>query len=170
MDATRDEVEQAFRDHWQVGSVDEDWPAWPERLTEDVEYVEHHFGRMRGREQVRAWIVDLMAQRADVHAVLEWYVIDGDRLVLGMQNRYYHPDPAQPPIDFDGLTVLSYAGDGLFGRQEDYWDLKGATSAWTTFAAALEQHGGRGLGDGRLERLERQRRADTAAVFARHGR
>lgn len=86
-----------------------------------------------------------------------------------MQNRYYHPDPACAPLDFPGLTVLEYAGDGLFGYQEDYWDVGWAKAAHAEFTAAVERCGGRGLGDGRVEQLEAERRAQTLAVFARGG-
>jgi hypothetical protein len=159
------EVHAAFRLHWTIGSVEERWSAWPDRLTADVRYLEHFYGEMRGREQVRAWIVGLMAQRADVHAVLDWYMVSGRRLVLNMQNRYYNPDPAGEPFDVPGLTILEYAGDGLFGYQEDYWSQRLAKIAHANFTAAVAAWGGRGLEGGRLERLERERRAQNLAVL-----
>ena len=164
-----EEVEQAFQADWTTGSLDEDWARWPEHLTEDVHYVERFFGTMHGREAVRAWITDLMVVRADVHAVLDWYVVKGRRVILSMQNRYYSPDPALPHIDFAGLTVLEYAGDGLFGYEEDYWDLAGAKTAYERFTAEVERCGGRGLENGRLEQLQAERRAATLEVFARGG-
>ncbi|MBK5307717.1 MAG: nuclear transport factor 2 family protein [Frankiaceae bacterium] len=166
-DVDRAEVEAAFRQHWTVGCVEENWAAWPDRLTEDVDYVEHVYGEMRGREAVRSWIVSLMEQRADVHALLDWYVISGSRLILNMTNRYYHPDPAGAPFDFPGLTVLGYAGDGLFGYQEDYWSQRLAKVAYLSWAAAVEQAGGRGLDGDRFEQLERERKAQNLAVLAR---
>jgi len=110
-----------------------------------------------------------MTVRADVHAVLDWYLVKGDRVVLSMQNRYYNPDPAGPPFDFAGLTVLEYGGDGLFRYEEDYWDLAGAKAAYERFTAEVERVGGRGLEGGRLEQLQAERRAATEAVFARGG-
>ena len=159
------EVHEAFRGFWTTGSLDEDWERWPDHLTTDVHYVERFFGTMHGREAVRAWITSLMQQRADVHAVLDWYLVKGRRVVLSMQNRYYSPDPAQPHIDFAGLTVLEYAGDGLFGYEEDYWDLAGAKRAHERFTAEVERCGGRGLGEGRYEQLEQERREHTLAVL-----
>jgi hypothetical protein len=164
------EVHAAFREHWTVGSLEERWAEWPDRLTPDVEYVEHVFGEMRGRDQVRAWITELMVLRADVHAVLDWYMVQGSRVVLNMQNRYYNPDPAGVHFDFPGLTVLTYAGDGLFGRQEDYWCVRTSKTAYAAWSDAVTRHGGRGLDGGRFEALEAQRRADTLAVFDRGGR
>lgn len=169
MSVDRAEVQAAFRLHWTTGSVDENWAAWPDRLTEDVDYIEHFYGEMRGREAVRTWIVGLMAQRADVHAVLDWYVISGRRVILSMTNRYYSPDPAGAPFDFPGLTVLGYAGDGLFGYQEDYWDQRLAKLAYAGWVAAVEVCGGRGLGGGRLEQLEAERRAQNLAVLRTGG-
>ena len=163
------EVEEAFRQFWTVGSLDENWAAWPDRLTEDVHYVERFFGEMHGREAVRAWITALMAERSDVHAVLDWYIVSGHRVVLSMQNRYYSPVPGGAPYDFAGLTVLEYGGDGMFRYEEDYWDLAGAKACHAAFSAAVEQAGGRGLENGRLEQLEAERRAATLEVFARGG-
>ena len=48
----RAEVEAAFRHFWTVGNVDENWRAWPDLFTEDVHYVEHIYGEMRGRAAV----------------------------------------------------------------------------------------------------------------------
>lgn len=163
----RAEVQAAFEQFWTVGCIEEDWSSWVDRLTPDVDYVEHHFGDFTGRDEVRAWITELMVVRADVHALLEWYVIDGDRLVLSMQNRYYHPDPAGTPFDFPGMTALTYGGDGLFRRQEDYWCAKGATASYLAFAAAVEEYGGKGLEGGRLEALEAERKAANRAVLER---
>jgi hypothetical protein len=57
-----DEVERAFRDYWTKGAVGEDWDAWSDLFTEDVEYIEHVLGSKRGREEVRAWIKPIMAE------------------------------------------------------------------------------------------------------------
>jgi hypothetical protein len=162
-------TEQAFHRIWTTGSINEDWARWPDHLTEDVLYVERVFGTMHGREAVRSWITELMAVRTDVHAVLNWYIVKGDRVVLDMTNRYYHPDPGQPPIDFAGLTVLGYAGDGLFGYEEDYWDAAGAKTAYQQFTAAVAEHGGKGLENGRYDDLEAERKASNLEVLQRGG-
>src|SRR5258707_1274578 len=45
----REEVETAFQRFWTVGNVNEDWAAWTQHFTEDVRYIEHIYGEMRGR-------------------------------------------------------------------------------------------------------------------------
>ena len=163
------EVESAFHRILTTGITDEDWIGWTDLLTEDVLYVERIFGTMHGRAAVRAWITELMAAKADVHGVLNWYVVKGDRVVFDMTNRIYHPDPSQPPIDFAGLTVLQYAGDGLFGYEEDYGDAMGSEAVYGTWMKAIEEHGGKGLEGGRLEQLEAERKAHNHAVLAAGG-
>jgi hypothetical protein len=57
-----------------------------------------------------------------------------------MQNRRDHPDPTQPPIDFPGITILRYAGNGKWNYEEDYWAFTQATKASKEYAAACEKH------------------------------
>jgi SnoaL-like domain len=165
----RGEAEAAFKRFWTIGNVDENWEAWPSLFTEDVHYVEHVYGEMRGRAAVAKWITDLMAKNRDVHAVIDWYLISGRRVVVNMQNRYYNPDPAGSPFDFPGISILEYAGGGLFRSEEDYWCVRTAKACHVAFLAAVERCGGRGLEGGRFEALEAARRADALAVFARGG-
>ena len=163
------QTEQAFHQIWTTGLIEEDWEHWPDHLTEDVLYVERVFGTMRGREQVRQWITELMAARADVHGLVNWYIVKGDRVVFDMTNRYYHPDPKGQPIDFAGLTVLEHAGNGQFRYEEDYWDTNGAKAAYDAFTTAVAECGGKGLDNGRFEALEAERKAANYALMKRGG-
>jgi hypothetical protein len=153
------EVLEAFHAFWTTGSTNEDWEGWVDHLTPDVEYVERQLGTMHGRDAVRTWITELMAVSSDVHAVLNWYIVAGDRVVFDMWNRYFHPDPSQPPIDFAGLTVLTYGGDGLFKREEDYWDQATARTAYLAWTSACQEWGSKGDHE-HLAALDAQRRAD----------
>jgi ketosteroid isomerase-like protein len=115
------EVEQAFRHYWQTGAVGEDWDAWSDLFTEDALYVEHVLGDMHGRAAIKAWIGPIMDKFSELYTAYEWHMVTGDRVVVYMQNRRDHPDPDQPPIDFPGITILGYAGDGKWSYEEDYW-------------------------------------------------
>ena len=121
----RDEVEAAFRTYWQLGAVGEDWDAWCDTcFTEDVTYIEHILGNKQGREAVRAWIKPTMADYGEIYTAYEWHMVDDDgRVVVYMQNRRDNPEPGAPPIDFPGMTVLQYAGNGQFSLEEDFWSL-----------------------------------------------
>lgn len=128
------EVEEAFLQYWRLGAVGEQWEAWADLFTEDALYVEHVLGTMHGRDEIKRWIVDIMNQYSELYTVYEWHMVEGNRVVVYMQNRRDDPDPSQPPIDFPGITILDYAGDGKFSKEEDYWSVPGANRAGKRYA------------------------------------
>lgn len=137
----RKELEQAFRNYWQTGAVGEDWHAFANLFTEDARYVEHVLGNLHGREEIRAWIVDIMERFCELYTVYEWHSVDeeGDRVIAYMQNRRDHPS-GTGVIDFPGVTILHYAGDGLFDGEEDFWALPAANAATKQYAEACAEH------------------------------
>lgn len=151
---SREEVEAAFQRYWRLGALEERWADWPDCFTEDVHYVEHVYGEMRGRERVRAWITGLMASNTHIHAVLNWYLIQGDRIVLHMRNRYYNP-AGGPPIDFPGMTVLGYAGEGLFSYEEDWWSMAAGRDCHARFTRLLREHGAEAIAETSARRAAR---------------
>ena len=140
MSHSRTEVEEAFRKYWRVGAVEERWADWTDCFTEDVHYVERVYGEMHGRAAVRDWITMLMVHNPHVHAVLNWYMIEGDRVVVHMLNRYENPSGGVP-LDFPGVTILGYAGNGLFSDEEDWWSLAAGKDCYRAFQALLLEHG-----------------------------
>ena len=136
----RAELEEAFRTYWRAGAVGEDWDAWADLFTEDCRYFEHFYGPMRGRETVRAWIKPVMEKYGEIYTAYEWHMLDdGGRVVVYMQNRRDNPEPGAPPIDFPGMTVLQYAGDGRFSLEEDFWSLPEGTRTMRQYADACKQ-------------------------------
>lgn len=122
-----DEVENAFRRYWSVGAVREDWGGFADMFTEDAQYKEHFLGFLTGREEIRSWIQGIMASYPELYTVYEWHMLDASgRVVVAMQNRRDNPQPGGDPLDFPGVTILQYAGQGLFSSEEDYWSVKGA--------------------------------------------
>lgn len=156
MSHSRDEVEAAFQRYWRVGALEERWADWPDCFTEDVHYVERVYGELHGRESVRAWITGLMRKNPHIHAVLNWYLIEDDRVVIHMLNRYYSPAPGGQPIDFPGMTVLGYAGDGLFSYEEDWWSMSAGRDCHKRFTRLLQEHGA----DAITETAERRSKRD----------
>jgi len=57
------------------------------------------------------------------YTVYEWHTVDAGagRVIVYMQNRRDHPS-GKEVIDFPGVTLLDYAGGGLWNREEDFWD------------------------------------------------
>lgn len=138
---SRDELEQAFRTYWQTGAVGEDWDAWADLFAEDASYVEHVLGNLEGREAIRNWIKPIMAQYGEIYTAYEWHSVDPDagRVIVYMQNRRDHPS-GTGVIDFPGVTILDYAGNGKWKREEDFWAVPRATAASEEYEAARKQH------------------------------
>ena len=114
---SEEEIEAAFQKYWRLGAVGEDWDAWCDQcFTDDVKYVEHVLGDKNGREEVRAWIKPIMEEYGELYTAYEWHTVDAaaGRVVVYMQNRRDNPQAGAPPIDFPGITVLEYGGDGKF--------------------------------------------------------
>jgi len=137
---SRDELERAFQHYWQTGAVGEDWDAWADLFTEDADYVEHVLGTMKGREAIRAWIKPIMAQYGELYTAHEWHTVDPEhgRVIVYMQNRRDHPS-GTGTIDFPGITILDYAGNDQWRREEDFWAVQKAYATVEEYAAACKQ-------------------------------
>lgn len=137
---SREELERAFQHYWQTGAVGEDWDAWADLFTEDAEYVEHVLGNLKGREAIRAWIKPIMEQFGELYTAYEWHSVDeaSGRVVVYMRNRRDHPS-GKGTIDFPGITILQYAGNNQWSREEDFWAVQKAYAATDEYAAACAQ-------------------------------
>ena len=138
---SREELEQAFRTYWRTGAVGEDWNAWCDLFTEDATYVEHMYGNMHGRENIRKWIVPVMAKYLEIYTGYEWHVVDEERgrVILYVQNRRDHPS-GKGTCDFPGVTILDYAGNGKWKQEEDYYSISGRDRAMKEYEEARRQY------------------------------
>jgi hypothetical protein len=137
----RDELEQAFRHYWQTGAVGEDWQGFADNFTEDALYIEHILGTHHGREDVRKWIVPIMEEYCELYTAYEWHTVDPEagRVIVYMQNRRDHPS-GRGTLDFPGVTILEYAGDGLWSQEEDYWAVPAARAVTKQYVEACAEH------------------------------
>jgi ketosteroid isomerase-like protein len=136
----REEVEQAFITYFRTGGVGEDWDGFADLFTEDAVYIEHVLGNMQGREEIRTWINSVMNEYPEIYTAYEWHQIEGDRVVFYMQNRRDNPDPNGPPtIDFPGISVLHYAGNGKWSYEEDLWAFPASIEASKQYEAACKR-------------------------------
>jgi hypothetical protein len=123
------ELEAAFSAHWEVVErvrATGDWTAYAEEFTEDVVYLEHAFGELNGREEVRAWAVNTMGAfpgRVMTGFPVAWKVLDPPTSRVICEVRNLMPDPGDGSVlEEPNLTILTYAGDGLWSRQEDVYN------------------------------------------------
>jgi ketosteroid isomerase-like protein len=121
-----------------------DWDQWVDQYTPDVLYIEHAAGTMRGREEVRPWIWRTMESFPGNHMVAFpslWSVIDEatGRIICELDNPMRDPGDGTV-ISATNISILTYAGDGLWKQQEDIYNpLRFARAAlkWCRKAAEL---------------------------------
>ncbi|MGW0163262.1 nuclear transport factor 2 family protein [Mycobacterium sp. NPDC003323] len=126
---TRDELTEAYATFEQTvarAALTRDWDPWVDQYTADVEYVEHAAGTMRGRDEVRPWIWKTMesfpGNRMTAFPSL-WSVIDEStsRVICELDNPMRDPGDGTV-ISATNISILTYAGDGLWRRQEDIYN------------------------------------------------
>ena len=103
-----------------------DWDAWVSHYTPDVDYIEHAMGTMKGRAQVREWIYRTMTTFPGSHMTAFpslWSVIDEPtgRVIIELDNPMRDPGDGTI-ISATNISIITYAGDGLWSRQEDIYN------------------------------------------------
>ncbi|QLL07774.1 nuclear transport factor 2 family protein [Mycobacterium vicinigordonae] len=103
-----------------------DWDAWVQHYTPDVLYIEHAMGTMHGRDEVRTWIERTMSTFPGSYMVefpSLWSVIDEPtgRVIMELDNPMRDPGDGSV-ITATNISIITYAGDGLWRRQEDIYN------------------------------------------------
>lgn len=117
----RSEVECAYERFIAVGDSG-DWNAWADLHSEDGVWVEHHLGMQRGREAIRKTIVEVMKPVSMMQFPVAWHVIEGSRVVFYPWQVFPDPKGGDAEYRFGCVTILEYAGDGLWSYQEDLYN------------------------------------------------
>ncbi|OBJ79112.1 nuclear transport factor 2 family protein [Mycobacterium sp. 1245852.3] len=104
----------------------QDWDAWVQHYTPDVVYIEHAAGIMHGRDEVREWISRTMGSFPGSHMVAFpslWSVIDEatGRIIMELDNPMRDPGDGTV-ISATNISIITYAGDGLWRQQEDIYN------------------------------------------------
>jgi hypothetical protein len=121
-----------------------DWRAWSELFTEDAEYEEHLYGKFHGREQILAWITKTMSRYPSSHMrefPHDWCVCDEEKgwWICQIQNRF--DDPGDGKVyQSPNITILQYAGDMKFRREEDVYNPANFAPVVEAWMAARERH------------------------------
>ncbi|WP_370247942.1 nuclear transport factor 2 family protein [Nocardioides sp.] len=122
-----------------------DWTPFAEHFTPDATYVEHAFGTFRGREEIRAWSVRTMTSfpgSVMTGFPLAWQVVDADAARLVCEVRNLMPDPGDGSRhEESNLTIMTYAGDGLFSREEDVYNPMRFARMTLRWAEVARAHG-----------------------------
>ncbi len=144
---SRAELEEAFA-HYQrtVSRCVElgDWNGFADLFTEDATYVEHAFGDFDGREAIRTWVTRTMSAFPGSRMTsfpANWYVIDEDRgwVICEIDNPMEDPGDGSEHAAAN-ITILHYAGDNLWSREEDAYNpmnFLAAAKKWCRAAEAV---------------------------------
>ncbi len=121
------------------------WDDFALSFTEDAEYVEHAFGTFRGRDEIREWSVRTMTTFPGgvmTGFPLAWQVVDVATSRLICEVRNLMPDPGDGSVhEESNLTIMTYAGDGLFSREEDIYNPLRFMKMSLRWAKVAEAHG-----------------------------
>ena len=144
----RAELESAFR-HYQ-DEVDRiagagDWARFADLFTEDATYVEHAYGTFTGRAEIRAWITRTMAAFPGSQMPrfpIAWHVVDEERgrIVCEVWNEMSDPGDGRAH-GAGNLTILTYAGEGLWAGEEDVYNPATFLRATRAWCRAARDHG-----------------------------
>lgn len=121
-----------------------EWERFADLFTEDVDYIEHAFGRLSGREEVRAWSVKTMNEFPGNHMTEFpplWYLVDEERgrIVAEIDNPMRDPGDGSVHTATN-ISIYTYAGDGLWSGEEDVYnpmEFGKMAMSWCTRAAEL---------------------------------
>jgi hypothetical protein len=121
------EVEEAFRHYWRLGGAGERWAEFAQLYTPDAVLIDRVIeGVKNGRAEIAAYLDRVMNHEMPaLYTIYDWHTIEGNTVTNGMLNRFDNPDPQGAPLDFFGVTIQIYAGDGLWSYQEDYYSFAG---------------------------------------------
>ncbi|MDJ0786699.1 MAG: nuclear transport factor 2 family protein [Myxococcota bacterium] len=108
--ALRDEIDRGERP----------WAELADFFTEDAAYIDPAWGRIEGREGIREFFTKSMAGLTGYgwSTPENWTMAEGPRLVSQWDQILGH-DAAGNPYRVPGLSILYYAGEGLFCYSHD---------------------------------------------------
>jgi SnoaL-like protein len=147
-ESTGAEIEQAFADYQAAVAgiaATGDWASFADLFTQDATYEEHAFGSFTGREAIRAWVVRTMTSFPGdtmTSFPIAWHVVDEPTGRVICEVRNLMPDPGDGSVhEASNLTILTYAGDGLWSREEDVYNPMRFAQMSVGWARVAQAHG-----------------------------
>ncbi len=126
-------------------AVSADWASFADLFTPDATYEEHAFGSFVGREAIRSWVVETMTAfpgNTMTSFPIAWHVVDAPTSRVICEVRNLMPDPGDGSVhEASNLTILTYAGDGFWSREEDVYNPMRFARMAAEWARVAQAHG-----------------------------
>jgi ketosteroid isomerase-like protein len=106
---TRDQVERG----------DLPWDALAAFFTDDATFIDPAWGRVSGLDAIKKFLVESMQGLEGWTFPRIFTAVEGDRLISGWMNRLPGQRADGSHYEALGVSVMTYAGDGKFSREED---------------------------------------------------
>ena len=139
------EAYAVFHGHVQTFVASGSWDGFADLFTEDAVYKEHAFGEFHGHAEIREWSVTTMTTFPGgvmTGFPLAWQVVDEPTSRLICEVRNLMPDPGDGSHhEESNLTIMTYAGDGMFSREEDVYNPLKFMTMSVRWARVAEAHG-----------------------------
>ncbi len=142
------EIEQAFAAYQStVAEIAQtgEWSRFADMFTHDATYEEHAYGTFTGREQIRGWVVETMTSfpgNTMSSFPIAWHVVESSTSRVICEVRNLMPDPGDGSAhEASNLTILTYAGDGLWSREEDVYNPMRFAKMSVRWARTAQEHG-----------------------------
>ncbi len=114
----RGEIQKAFEAYHQIRSRG-DWVRLAEFFTDNATFHNAHWGEIQGREAISQFLHDSMVGLEEWTFPTVWFTFYENRVIVYFMNRLPGKRPDGSFFETPGVSVLTYAGNGLFSRQED---------------------------------------------------
>jgi limonene-1,2-epoxide hydrolase len=121
MTLSRAATEAAYRKHRELHEARE-WSALADLFTLDGSYAEPFFGQIRGREEIRRFLVQSMAGLDAWTFPIQWIAIDEGRVVTHWLNRLPGQRRGGGYFEFPGISTIAYDDEGRIADQLDFYD------------------------------------------------
>ncbi len=121
MTLSRAATEAAYLQHRKLHEA-RAWGAIAELFAPDACYAEPFFGRVQGREEIRAFLIKSMAGLDEWTFPLQWVVIDEGRVVTHWLNRLPGQRREGGYFEFPGISTITYDDEGRIADQLDFYD------------------------------------------------
>lgn len=107
----------ALRDRAERGEAS--WAELADHFTEDGWFSDPAWGRVEGRPAIRRFMEESMTGLEGWTFPRLWTSVEGDRLVSVWMNRLPGARADGSFYEATGVSIMTYAGDGLWASEED---------------------------------------------------